>query len=217
MDAQPSPSLSAHSKKETWKHTLPFSFQSLGVVYGRLSTAPLYVFGAVPAANIKSKDGVYELFSFVFWTMTLIPLVKYAFIVMRADDNGEGGTFALYSLLCRHAKVGLLPNDKYANEMMNYEVETPTKIKVESRARRAIERHKSSHYLMLFLALFGACMMICDGVLTPAISVWSASSGIERSLSDLSEELSSSHTTGHSILKFLKRRKVGKQKETSIK
>ncbi|RWR75833.1 potassium transporter 6-like protein [Cinnamomum micranthum f. kanehirae] len=44
------------------------------------------------------------------------------------------------------------------------------KPKVGSRARRAIEKNKSSHYLMLFLALLGACMVIADGVLTPAIS-----------------------------------------------
>lgn len=81
-----------------------------------------------------------------------------------------GGTFALYSLLCRHAKVGLLPNDTSANEVMHYETGSPFKIKVESRARRAIEKYKSSHYLMLFLALFGSCMTIGVGVLTPALS-----------------------------------------------
>lgn len=81
-----------------------------------------------------------------------------------------GGTFALYSILCRHAKVGLLPNDRSANEVMRYEEGSPLKIKVESRARRAIAKHKSSHYLMLFLALFGACMAIGDGILTPALS-----------------------------------------------
>jgi hypothetical protein len=81
-----------------------------------------------------------------------------------------GGTFALYSLLCRHAKVGLLPIDRNGNGVMHYEEETPSKIKVESRAWRAIAKHKSSHYLMLCLALFGSCMTIGEGVLTPALS-----------------------------------------------
>lgn len=66
--------------------------------------------------------------------------------------------------------MGLLPNDTSANEVMHYETGSPFKIKVESRARRAIEKHKSSHYLMLFLALFGSCMTIGVGVLTPALS-----------------------------------------------
>lgn len=81
-----------------------------------------------------------------------------------------GGTFSLYSLLCRHAKVGLLPNDNSASEIMHYEVENGRSIKAKSRARKAIENNKTSHYLMLLLALFGSCMIIGDGILTPAIS-----------------------------------------------
>lgn len=82
-----------------------FGVQSLGVVYGRLSTAPLYVFGSIKSKDIQSKNEIHELFSFIFWTLTIIPLMKYAFIVLRADDDGEGGPFSLYSLLCRHGKV----------------------------------------------------------------------------------------------------------------
>lgn len=66
------------------------SFQSLGVVYGHLSVAPLYVFGTISPDDIKSEEWLYGLLSFMFWTMTFIPLVKYAFIVLRADDKGEG-------------------------------------------------------------------------------------------------------------------------------
>ena len=66
--------------------------------------------------------------------------------------------------------MGLLPSERGANEVLNYGAVSAFKIKVESRARRAIAKHKSSHYLMLFLALFGACMAIGDGVLTPALS-----------------------------------------------
>ncbi|KAI9174231.1 hypothetical protein LWI28_014302 [Acer negundo] len=186
-------------KQETWRNTLLFSFQSIGIVYGRVSTAPLYVFGTIPtrgehgalrSKDFQSQETVYELFSFIFWTLSIVSLVKYVLIVLRADDEGEGGTFALYSLLCRYAKVGLLPNERNANEeVVCYEL---IGTKVESRARPAIQNHKSSHYLMLILALFGACMMIGDGVLTPAISVLSASSGLQRWLSHMSHHFSSS-------------------------
>ncbi|KAE8712487.1 homeobox-leucine zipper family protein [Hibiscus syriacus] len=157
-------------KKETWKHTLLLSFQSLGIVYGRLSTAPLYVFSSIPTQEFKSDESAYEYLSFSFWTLTIISLLKYAIIVLRADDDGEGGTFALYSLLCRNGKVGLLPNNNSDNNVMQYDDESHSANKVESRARRAITKHKSSHYLMLFLALLGSCMIIADAVLTPAIS-----------------------------------------------
>lgn len=77
-------------QKETRRTTLLLSFQSLGVVYGCMSVAPIYVFETISPEDIDSEARVYELFSFIFWTMTIIPLLKYAFIVLRADDNGEG-------------------------------------------------------------------------------------------------------------------------------
>lgn len=82
----------------------------------------------------------------------------------------SGGTFSLYSLLCRHAKVGLLPSDESSDEIMHYETGSSSPSKKNSRARRAIKNNKISHYMMLLLALFGSCMMIGDGVLTPALS-----------------------------------------------
>ncbi|KAL4632995.1 hypothetical protein ACB092_04G089800 [Castanea dentata] len=137
--------------------------------------------------------------------MTIISLLKYAFIVLKADDDGEGGTFALYSLLCRHAKVGLLPIDTSANEVMQYEVRSSFKVNVKSRAWKAIAKHKSSHYFILFLALFGSCMTIGEGVLTPALSVLSASSGIQRSLSYMSHKCFSSQRKQESISNALER------------
>ncbi|XP_052180470.1 potassium transporter 10-like [Diospyros lotus] len=183
----PSPGFNvAPEFKETWRHTVLLSFQSLGVIYGHLSIAPLFVFGTLSAEDIKSDDMIYELFSFIFWTLTIIPLLKHALIVLRADDDGEGGTFALYSLLCRHAGVGLLPNDQSVNDILQTEEQSHPKVKRKSRARKAIEKHKSSHYFMLVLALVGSCLTIGDGVLTPALSVLSASSGLGRSLADFS-------------------------------
>lgn len=75
---------------DTWKHTLLLSFQSLGVIYGHLSIGPLYVFNTVAQNGVVSEEDLYGLMSFIFWTMTLIPLIKYVLIVLRADDNGEG-------------------------------------------------------------------------------------------------------------------------------
>ncbi|KAK6148010.1 hypothetical protein DH2020_018922 [Rehmannia glutinosa] len=161
-------------RKETWRHTLVLSFQSLGVIYGRLSTAPLYVLESIDPRDIKSPSEIHELFSFIFWTLTIIPLLKYAFIVLRANDDGEGGPFSLYSLLCRHATVGLIPSNRSSGKILHHGEDSPSKGKLENKARRAIEKHKSSHYLLLFLALLGACMILSDAVLTPAISVFSS-------------------------------------------
>src|SRR4051812_1183115 len=98
------------------------AYQSLGVVYGDLSISPLYVYKSTFADDIthtESNDEILGVLSFVFWTLTLIPLLKYVSIVLRAHDNGEGGTFALYSLICRHANVSLLPNRQLADQELS--------------------------------------------------------------------------------------------------
>ena len=82
-----------------------------------------------------------------------------------------GGTFALYSLLCRHANVGLLPNRQLADQALStYVMEQPTERKSSLRVRVFLERHKSLHTALLILVLLGTCMVIGDGLLTPTIS-----------------------------------------------
>ncbi|KAK9279239.1 hypothetical protein L1049_012917 [Liquidambar formosana] len=82
-----------------------------------------------------------------------------------------GGTFALYSLICRHAKVSLLPNRQVANEALStYKLEHPPEMKKNSRVKMLLEKHKALHTALLILVLLGTCMVIGVGVLTPAIS-----------------------------------------------
>ncbi|XP_047941412.1 potassium transporter 2 isoform X2 [Salvia hispanica] len=177
----------SNPKKDSWKATLLLAYQSLGVVYGDLSISPLYVYKSTFAEDIhhsETNEEIFGVLSFVFWTLTLVPLFKYVFIVLRADDNGEGGTFALYSLICRHAKVSLLPNQQVADEALStYILEPPPTTKNSSRVKAVLENHKSLHVALLILVLLGTCMVIGDGLLTPAISVFSAVSGLELSMS----------------------------------
>ncbi|KAH0674432.1 hypothetical protein KY284_025519 [Solanum tuberosum] len=173
-------------KKESWKTILTLAYQSLGVVYGDLSTSPLYVYKSTFAEDIthsESNEEIYGVLSFVFWTLTLVPLLKYVFIVLKADDNGEGGTFALYSLLCRHAKVNSLPSCQLADEdLSSYKKDniiSPAPTTFGATLKSTLERHRVLQRFLLILALIGACMVIGDGILTPSLSVFSAVSGIE--------------------------------------
>ncbi|GAV72570.1 K_trans domain-containing protein [Cephalotus follicularis] len=177
-------------KSDSWKTVLSLAYQSLGVVYGDLSTSPLYVYKSAFAEDIQhteSNEELYGVLSFVFWTLTLIPLVKYVFIVLRADDNGEGGTFALYSLLCRHARVGFLPNCQVADEELSEYSKDGILSNDKSGAgfslKSTLEKYRVLQKVLLVLALIGTCMVIGDGVLTPALSVFSAVSGLELSMS----------------------------------
>ena len=84
------------------------AYQSLGVVYGNLSTSPLYVYKTTLSGELslhEDDEQVLGVLSFVFQTPTLFPLFKYNYLMLSADDNGEGGTLALYSLPCRHARL----------------------------------------------------------------------------------------------------------------
>ncbi|KAI4366976.1 hypothetical protein MLD38_022766 [Melastoma candidum] len=160
---------------------LLLAYQSFGVVYGDLSTSPLYVYKSTfigKLQNHENEDSIFGAFSLIFWTFTLIPLLKYVFIMLSADDNGEGGTFALYSLLCRHAKLSLLPNQQAADEELSAYRRPLTPAGSTSPLKRFLEKHKRLRTALLLVVLFGACMVIGDGVVTPAISVLSAISGL---------------------------------------
>ncbi|XVE67596.1 hypothetical protein DITRI_Ditri09bG0000600 [Diplodiscus trichospermus] len=161
---------------------LILAYQSLGVVYGDLSTSPLYVYSSTfigKLQNHHNEEAIFGAFSLIFWTLTLIPLLKYVFILLSADDNGEGGTFALYSLLCRHAKFSLLPNQQAADEELSSYKYGPSTQPVGSPLKRFLEKHKRLRTVLLVVVLFGASMVIGDGVLTPAISVLSSVSGLQ--------------------------------------
>eukprot|EP00250_Pteridium_aquilinum_P019265 c24371_g1_i1 orf=476-2827(-) len=178
--------------KTSWKTVLTLAYQSFGVVYGDLSTSPLYVYKSTFfGSRVRLSDSDAEILgvlSFIFWTFTLIPILKYVFIVLRADDNGEGGTFALYSLLCRHAKIGLLPNQQPVDEELStYSLEQRPTQQGSHIIKSFIEKHQRLRMGLLIVVLLGTCMVIGDGVLTPTISVLSAVSGLKVKAKDLHE------------------------------
>lgn len=92
------------------QHSLPvLMLGAVGVVYGDIGTSPLYAMkesfiGPHPLA----VDGlhVFGVISLVFWSLMLIVTVKYVFVAMRADNKGEGGSFALLALISRHLEDG---------------------------------------------------------------------------------------------------------------
>uniref|UniRef100_A0A0E0JIX3 Potassium transporter n=1 Tax=Oryza punctata TaxID=4537 RepID=A0A0E0JIX3_ORYPU len=169
-----------------YRHMLLLAYQSCGVVYGDLSTSPLYVYKSTfiigSLRRFQDEEIVFGVFSLVFWTLTLIPLLKYVFIVLAADDNGEGGTFALYSLLVRHAKFSLMPNQEAADEELTSYYRpgyAPQETPILTALRHFLENHRKSRTFLLVTVLFGASLVIGDGVLTPAMSVLSSFSGLQ--------------------------------------
>ena len=83
---------------------------AMGIIYGDIGTSPLYTLRAIIGAeNIIRADVVRGALSCIFWTLTLQTTVKYVILILRADNRGEGGIFALYALVRRHARWLTLP------------------------------------------------------------------------------------------------------------
>ncbi|KAL6271795.1 hypothetical protein ACE6H2_028706 [Prunus campanulata] len=178
------------SKGAEWSVILHLAFQSIGIVYGDIGTSPLYVFSSTFTKGINHNDDILGVLSLILYTLTLIPLIKYVFVVLRANDNGDGGTFALYSLLCRYAKVGLTPSQQAEDrDVSNFELELPSKrLKRASRLKSKLENSPFAKVFLLFATMLGTSMVIGDGVLTPCISVLSAVGGIKQATSAMTED-----------------------------
>ena len=87
----------AHPKPKLWVLILG----SVGVVYGDIGTSPLYALRE--SLHAASKNGlttaeIIGIVSLLLWTLILIVTLKYVFLILRADNRGEGGTLSLVAL-----------------------------------------------------------------------------------------------------------------------
>lgn len=86
---------------------------TLGVVYGDIGTSPLYVMKSLVAENggmsTMTHDFLVGSVSLVFWTLAIVTTLKYVIIALHADNKGEGGIFALFTLVRQRAKWLLVP------------------------------------------------------------------------------------------------------------
>src|SRR6188508_1440685 len=84
---------------------------ALGIIYGDIGTSPLYVMKAIihGGGGVVNPDLVYGGICCVFWTLTLQTTLKYVVLTLRADNNGEGGIFSLYTLVRKKSKWLVIP------------------------------------------------------------------------------------------------------------
>ena len=92
----------SHQGPMSTRKLLALALGSVGVVYGDIGTSPLYAFRE--ALRPVSHDGVDRteiigLISLFFWALTIIVTVKYVIFLLKADNDGEGGTLSLLSLV----------------------------------------------------------------------------------------------------------------------
>lgn len=95
--------------KHTSKATAAGLLIALGIIYGDIGTSPLYVLNAIITGKEISEFLIIGALSCVIWTLTLQTTLKYVWLTLRADNRGEGGIFALYTLVRRRRKWLVLP------------------------------------------------------------------------------------------------------------
>ena len=77
---------------------------ALGIIYGDIGTSPLYALRAVIGHRMINMDLVYGGVSCIFWTLVFQTTIKYIWLTLRADNQGEGGIFSLYALVGKYNK-----------------------------------------------------------------------------------------------------------------
>ncbi|KAG6516974.1 potassium transporter 7-like isoform X1 [Zingiber officinale] len=167
------------------------TLQILAVVFGDVGTSPLYTFDVIlNKYSVTGKDDVLGALSIVLYTLILIPLVKYTLIVLWANHDGEGGTFALYSLICRKANAGVLANQlTYESPISSFGLKVPSpELERSLKVKEYLESSLAIKWLLLALVLLSTSMVIADGVVTPAISVMSAFNGLKVGISSIGQE-----------------------------
>ncbi len=98
---------------------------ALGIIYGDIGTSPLYVFKAIIGDRKITETLIYGGVSCVFWTLVFQTTIKYVWLTLKADNQGEGGIFSLYSLIRRYGKRLVIPTMIGASALLADGIITP--------------------------------------------------------------------------------------------
>ncbi|KNE69481.1 hypothetical protein AMAG_14049 [Allomyces macrogynus ATCC 38327] len=132
------------------KTLLAVTFKALGILYGDVAAAPMFVMKSVFKDGVNQTDPVTDILgclSLMIWISIILGIVKYCLVVLKAENNGEGGILALLSL-------------------------------VPTAEDDATPPFLVRHYRKIFLlALCGCAFLLGDGLVTPAISILAAVEG----------------------------------------
>ncbi|KAK4239424.1 potassium transporter-domain-containing protein [Achaetomium macrosporum] len=180
---------------------LLLAYQSVGVIYGDIGTSPLYVYSST-FLEPPSYDELVQALSVIIWSITIMVTLKYVFIILHADNEGEGGTFSCYSLLTRYAYIANRgPREEVTIRMERY---LSSDLRPTSRSLRAgIEKSKITHVLLKTIGVLAVSMILADGVLTPAQSVLGAVQGLKVVRPDISTSTVVGTSCGILIVLFL--------------
>lgn len=166
-------------KAQVFKGKMLFwlAYQSIGVIYGDISTSPLYVYSST-FTSPPNREDLIGVLSIIIWALILMVTVKYILIILHADNDGEGGTFSTYAMLSRY--INITNRDPREASLVRMKRQRSMDLESGARAmRRGMESSKLVRNLLKVIGIFAVTMVMSDGVLTPAQSVLGAVQGIE--------------------------------------
>ena len=98
---------------------------ALGIIYGDIGTSPLYALRAVIGEREINEALVYGGVSCIFWTLVFQTTIKYIWLTLKADNDGEGGVFSLYALVRKYSKKLIIPTIIGATALLADGIITP--------------------------------------------------------------------------------------------
>ncbi len=98
---------------------------ALGIIYGDIGTSPLYVLSAVIDKKVIDDVLIYGAVSCIVWTLVFQTTIKYIWLTLQADNQGEGGVFSLYALVRRYGKHLVIPTILGATTLLADGIITP--------------------------------------------------------------------------------------------
>lgn len=98
---------------------------ALGIIYGDIGTSPLYALRAVIGGRPITEQLVLGGVSCIFWTLVFQTTIKYIWLTLKADNQGEGGVFSLYSLVKRYGNKLVIPTILGATTLLADGIITP--------------------------------------------------------------------------------------------
>ncbi|CAN6304467.1 unnamed protein product [Urochloa humidicola] len=170
-----------HHGQDSWARTLRLALQCVGILYGDIGTSPLFVYPSTFRDGVGHPDDLLGALSLIIYSFVLFTVIKYVYIALRANDDGDGGTFALYTLISRHAKVSLIPNQQAEDELVSKynRGKPPATLRRAQWMKELLETNKTVKISLFLLTMLATAMVISDAILTPAISVLSAVGGLK--------------------------------------
>ena len=143
------------------RRTGSLALGAIGIVFGDIGTSPIYAVQECFAHGLAPDPAnVLGVISLILWGLTIVVSVKYAQVVMRAENNGEGGVFSLLALTLRAARRARSQGPAGPS------AEAP------AQAPRML-------WPIMLTGMFGAALFFGDSMITPAISVLSAVEGLD--------------------------------------